>query len=89
MRDWRMFSAFAIAIAPNVLEPAATSPAGLPPPPVSEARAVAVPPPKPAAPGCYTSGDRSWMRDQRIDFSNDHHPWREGAPLRYATRFRT
>jgi STE24 endopeptidase len=25
---------------------------------------------------------------ERIEFSNDYHPWREGAPLRYADRFR-
>jgi STE24 endopeptidase len=25
---------------------------------------------------------------ERIEFSNDYHPWREGAPLRYAARFR-
>jgi Zn-dependent protease with chaperone function len=25
---------------------------------------------------------------ERIGFSNDYHPWREGAPLRYASRFR-
>ena len=24
---------------------------------------------------------------ERIQFSNDYHPWREGAPLRYADRF--
>ena len=25
---------------------------------------------------------------ERIEFSNDYHPWREGAPLRYAAQFR-
>ena len=25
---------------------------------------------------------------ERIEFSNDYHPWREGAPLRYGPRFR-
>jgi Zn-dependent protease with chaperone function len=25
---------------------------------------------------------------ERIEFSNDYHPWREGAPLRYGTRFK-
>ena len=25
---------------------------------------------------------------ERIEFSNDYHPWREGAPLRYADRFK-
>ena len=25
---------------------------------------------------------------ERIEFSNDYHPWREGAPLRYGARFR-
>lgn len=25
---------------------------------------------------------------ERIEFSNDYHPWREGAPLRYGSRFR-
>ena len=25
---------------------------------------------------------------ERIEFSNDYHPWREGAPMRYAARFR-
>jgi Zn-dependent protease with chaperone function len=25
---------------------------------------------------------------ERIEFSNEYHPWREGAPLRYADRFR-
>ena len=25
---------------------------------------------------------------ERIEFSNDYRPWREGAPLRYADRFR-
>lgn len=25
---------------------------------------------------------------ERIEFSNDYHPWREGKPLRYADRFR-
>jgi STE24 endopeptidase len=25
---------------------------------------------------------------ERIEFSNDYHPWREGTPLRYADRFR-
>ena len=25
---------------------------------------------------------------ERIEFSNDYHPWREGAPLRYGDRFR-
>jgi Zn-dependent protease with chaperone function len=25
---------------------------------------------------------------ERIEFSNDYHPWREGGPLRYAPRFR-
>jgi len=25
---------------------------------------------------------------ERIEFSNDYHPWREGGPLRYADRFR-
>lgn len=26
---------------------------------------------------------------ERIEFSNSYHPWREGAPLRYASRFRS
>ena len=25
---------------------------------------------------------------ERIEFSNDYHPWREGAPMRYADRFK-
>ncbi|HEX7794602.1 MAG TPA: hypothetical protein VF456_09640, partial [Vicinamibacterales bacterium] len=25
---------------------------------------------------------------ERIEFSNDYHPWRDGAPLRYGTRFK-
>ena len=25
---------------------------------------------------------------ERISFTNEYHPWREGAPLRYASRFR-
>ncbi len=25
---------------------------------------------------------------ERMEFSNDYHPWREGAPLRYGGRFR-
>jgi len=25
---------------------------------------------------------------ERIEFSNEYHPWREGAPLRYADRFK-
>ena len=25
---------------------------------------------------------------ERIEFSNQYHPWREGAPMRYADRFR-
>jgi Zn-dependent protease with chaperone function len=25
---------------------------------------------------------------ERIEFSNDYHPWREGSPLRYGSRFR-
>jgi STE24 endopeptidase len=25
---------------------------------------------------------------ERIEFSNDYHPWRDGAPLRYGDRFR-
>jgi len=25
---------------------------------------------------------------ERIDFSNDYHPWREGAPLSYGNRFK-
>ena len=24
----------------------------------------------------------------RIEFSNSYHPWQEGAPLRYASRFK-
>ena len=25
---------------------------------------------------------------ERIEFSNDYHPWREGAPMRYTDRFK-
>jgi STE24 endopeptidase len=25
---------------------------------------------------------------ERIEFSNDYHPWREGGPMRYADRFK-
>ena len=60
----RMFPAFALAIALNVLQPAGTPPARPAPPPVSEATPVAVPPATPTALRYYTSGNRLWVLDQ-------------------------
>jgi STE24 endopeptidase len=62
----RMFPAFALVIALNLLQPAGTPPARPAPPPVSEATPVAVPQATPTALRYYTSGNRLWVLDQVV-----------------------
>src|SRR5204863_4383078 len=62
----RMFSAFALALALGVLQPAATPSTRPTPAAVNEATPVAVPPATPAALRYYTSGNRLWVLDQVV-----------------------
>src|SRR5215207_6478560 len=61
-----MVAAFALALALNALQPAATPPTRPTPPPVNEATPVAVPPATPTALRYYTSGNRLWVLDQVV-----------------------
>ena len=61
---------------------------------VDETAPVAVPDPSEKAMRYYRSGNVLWAIDnhpplgERIDFTNQYHPWREGQPLVYGDRFK-
>ena len=64
-----MLAALALAIALNVLQPAATSPAAQASSVVDETASVAVPPATPTALRYYTSGNRLWVLDQMVSIA--------------------
>ena len=64
-----MFPALALAIALNVLQPAATSPSTPAPAAVDETPPVSVPPASEAALRYYSSGNRLWVLDQVLSIA--------------------
>ena len=65
----RMLAALALAIALNVLQPAATPLAAQASSVVDETASVAVPPATPTALRYYTSGNRLWVLDQAVSIA--------------------